>query len=142
VIDLKGETLFRRRGTYFIFERVGSTVFTHGLLPETVPEDAVRNRAYVASRDSYLFPPRTRRFLNQHYVRVGLLRVAGARPRDGAFTIAIPGPYTADTPVEVDGKPFAPGTWLAAGPHRITAGNARTIVWAPAIERGGIIPAQ
>jgi hypothetical protein len=122
VLDAKGQTVFRPRPTFMTFEKVSRRLIVIGEVRDTVVEDLIRNRCYVATEDADHFPPRTRAFLNAHYLKVGTLRVAGARAGDdGAFEIAIPGSY-------VVRSPDLPPRWYDAGVHRLTPGAV--VLWA------------
>jgi hypothetical protein len=133
LLDLKGETVFRPRPTFYALEQVSRDLIARGLVPDNAARDVVRRRCYVATRDASFIPPVTRAFLNRHFLSVGTLRVAGQRIANGMFTIAIPGPYTI-----LDGRGHAleRGTY-EAGTHAVKApGSARSVVWTPALERG------
>jgi hypothetical protein len=133
LLDLKGETVFRPRPTFYALEQVTRDLIARGLIPDTAARDVVSRRCYVATRDASFFPPATRAFLKQHFVSVGSLRVAGQRIANGTFSIAVPGPYTV---IDAAGRPLERGTY-AAGVHAANAGgNARFVVWTPALERG------
>ncbi|HEX8618503.1 MAG TPA: glycosyltransferase family 39 protein [Thermoanaerobaculia bacterium] len=133
LLDLKGETVFRPRPTFYALEQVSRDLIARGLIADTAARDVVSRRCYVATRDASFFPPVTRAFLNQHFVSVGSLRVAGQRITNSTFSIAVPGPYTV---IDAAGRPLERGTY-AAGTHAAKAGaNARFVVWSPALERG------
>jgi len=145
VMDFKGETIFRRRPYYFIFEFITRNSMLRGLIADTVPEDVVAKRCYVAQADGDFWPARGREFLNANFVDLGRLRAAGQwlKP-DGSFTIAVPGNYVlldrnGQTTGVLDGVPYAGARVLAAGPHRFAAANTSrrlAVLWAPAYERG------
>ncbi|MEA2463512.1 MAG: hypothetical protein QOJ98_1259, partial [Acidobacteriota bacterium] len=133
LLDLKGETVFRPRPTFYGLEQVSRDLIARGLIPDHAARDVVRRRCYVATRDASFFPPVTRAFLNQHFISVGTLRVAGQRIANGTFTIAVPGPYTV---LDERGRALERGTY-EAGRHAAKApGQARYVVWTPAVERG------
>jgi hypothetical protein len=133
LLDLKGETVFRPRPTFYALEQVTRDLISRGLIPDAAAADVVRRRCYVATRDASFFPPLTRAFLNRNFLSIGKLRVAGQRVKEGAFTIAIPGPYTV---IDEHGRPLQSGTFTA-GPHRANdPQRARFVVWSPALQRG------
>ena len=145
IMDLKGETIYRRRPFYYIFEFITHEEMEKGLIADRVPEAVVAGRCYVAQADGVLWPDRARKFLNDYFVDLGRLRAAGdwVDP-DGTFSIVVPGRYIAlndKGPVTgmLDGSPYATPRDLAAGDHKFFAStpNQRVVVlWAPAFERG------
>ena len=142
LLDHKGETIYRRRPFYYALEIVTRTQLAHGLIADTIPEDVVRTRTYVAQADGAPWPPRGRAFLNQNFLNMGRLRAAGQWIRDdGTFTIAIPGPYVVVDANGIargtlDGSPLTAPRSLAAGAHRFVGPNGCAVMWAPAFERG------
>src|SRR5437879_3963854 len=79
VFDYKGESIFRARPFFWVFELLTKTRLDRGFIADTVPETLVATATHVAVHDSNDLSPRTRRFLDDHYVSVGRLRVAGQR---------------------------------------------------------------
>lgn len=149
VLDLKGETLFRRRPIDYVFENVTVERLRRGELRDDIVERLVATKTYVSVPDSPRFPQATRRFLLENYVPVGFLRVAGKVlevDNRGAwgFEIALPGPYTLLSPegpvaATLDAAARAGPTWLAVGHHTIqvsSPGAPLALVWADAVERG------
>jgi hypothetical protein len=145
VIDLKGETIFRKRPFYYAFENITRAQIAHGIIRDTVAADVVRMRTYVAQADGPMWPPGTRAFLSANFVNLGRLRAAGQWIRDdGSFTIAIPGRYIVMSERGVargmlDGTPQSGARELAIGAHRFeraVRGESVCVVWAPAVERG------
>jgi hypothetical protein len=143
VMDFKGETVFRPRPYYYIIEHIARMLMEEHLLPDTIPEDVVREQCHVAQADGSFWPPRARAFLRENFVDVGRLRASGQwlRP-DGTFSIAIPGDYVilSDGGEErgaLDGTPYAGRRALAPGTHRFAGAPRRiAVLWAPAYERG------
>lgn len=133
VLDLKGETVFRPRPTFYALEQVTRDLIARGLIADTAARDVVRRRCYVATRDATFFPPVTRAFLNRHFISVGTLRVAGQRITNGRFTIAVPGPYTI---VDADGRPLERGIYPAGTHVTKAAVRGRFVVWTTALLRG------
>jgi hypothetical protein len=140
VLDLKGETIFRARATFIGYEPVGREMIARGIVADTLPRDVVQAFCYVATRDSDFFPPAARRFLSEHFVVLGDVRIAGQRVRDdGTFTIAIPGEYVVvDAQGAINGAPrfFSQGV-RRLSPHPPGA----TVVWR-GIERVAAAPPQ
>jgi len=133
LMDIKGETIFRRRPSYHIFEFITRNQMVRGMIADTVPEDVVARRCYAAQADGEFWPPRARAFLAANFLDLGRLRAAGQWIKaDGSFTIAIPGDYVI---VSRDGV-VRPKAVLAAGTYRVNSGPRMAVVWAPAIERG------
>jgi hypothetical protein len=150
LFDLKGETIFRRRPLYPAFELVTVHLMAQGQIPDTIADTLVASRTYVTIQDSDRLPPDTRRFLNDNYVSVGYLRVAGkflpvSGPgrRSSAFEIAIPGRYALVSPSGaaqglLDGSRHLGPVSLDRGAHlfRSQNGEPAAVVWAQAAERG------
>lgn len=146
VMDLKGETVYRRRPFYLIFEFITRNAMLRGLLPDTIPEDVVRAECHVAQADGEFFPPRGRAFLNANFLDMGRLRAAGKWINvHRSFTIAVPGSYVLInrrgevTGGMLDGLPYEGARYLHPGPHTFAAANAEVpvaVLWAPAFERG------
>ena len=151
VIDQKGETVFRRRAPVWVLESVTMERLRRGLIPDTLPEDAVAGRCCVATLQDDRFTPRARAFLDRNFVPVGQLRVAGTLLGERApnrqpvtFSVAIPARYavvaergTFDG--SLDGTPYIGPRELAAGPHELVpvSPTARlAVVWAQAVARG------
>jgi len=145
VMDLKGETIYRPRPYYYIFEFITRNLMVRGTIPDTVPEDVVAKRCYVAEADGVFFPDRARAFLSANFVDLGRLRAAGQWIKPGgSFTIAVPGTYVVlnrdgHARGVLDGTPYAGARTLAAGAHAFLRANTDervVVVWAPAYERG------
>ena len=145
LMDLKGETVYRRRPYYYIFEAIGRRVMQRHMIPDDVPEAIVKARCYVTQADGPFFSARTRRFLREQFLDMGRLRAAGSLIRDdGTFTIAVPGDYVVinhagEAAGTLDGAGYTGPRSLAAGPHRFdraTSGDRVAVLWAPAFRRG------
>jgi hypothetical protein len=149
VMDLKGETLFRRRPVYVVLENVTEERIRRGDVADDIAKGMIAAGTFVAVVDSERFPPAARRFLNDNYVPVGHLRVAGkflAPAADGTsrFEIVLPGRYAIVSPFGsvagiLDGKPFEGPRGLAAGAHRFRRTNGPQVlgvVWADAVDAG------
>ncbi len=160
VFDLKGELLFRQRAYYYMFETVTGLRFERGLLKDDIPERLIEAHACVATIGKMRLPDRARRFIEDNYILVGPVLVAGkwlvppaigpaSRPRDAGqvirFTVEIPARYTILSAEGrpgvglLDGQPLGGPRDLAAGPHeyRRAAGDADlALIWAQAAQRG------
>lgn len=136
VIDFHGETIYRQRPHYYVFELITRRAIRAGLLPDSIPEDVQRAQCHVAAGDGEFWPTRARAFLNQHFIRVGTMRTAGKWIRSGQpFTIGVEGDYVV---VDRDGIAFGPMR-LTRGEHTFDgrpAGVRLAVMWAPAFERG------
>jgi hypothetical protein len=149
VMDLKGESIFRRRPTRLVLERITEEHLRSGRLADDIAERLVASRTYVTVMDSDRLPPRARSFLSASYVPVGHLRVAGmllARGPDGVarFDVALPGRYAVVSPRGavagvLDGTELRGSREMSAGAHwfRPAADEAPlALLWARAAERG------
>ncbi len=144
LMDLKGETIYRRRPYYYIFETITRAAIRDGLLPDRVAESVVAARCHVAQADGASFPPRSRMFLNENFLDLGRLRASGQWiRRDGSFDIAIPGRYVmldkdGESRGMLDGTPYTGARELSAGSHRFEPAVPERVacLWAPAFERG------
>jgi hypothetical protein len=152
VMDLKGESIFRLRPYYYFLEPITKARMDLGIIPDDNARHVLAARTAVVSEDSDIYPDSARAFLNQHYLSVGRLRVAGrwlepipgepAAPRP--FDIVIPGTYVVvaghgRASGQLDGSLYTGPRLLASGPHAYLAppGEDRVaVVWATALERG------
>jgi uncharacterized membrane protein YfbV (UPF0208 family) len=142
--DFKGETVYRRRPTYYVLETITREAMRHNLLPDTMWEDAVRASCHVAEADGPFWPPRSRALFSANFLDMGRLRASGQwiKP-DGSFTIAIPGDYVVVDRAglargSLDGTPLTAARTLDAGAHRFAPPNDShlAVLWAPAFARG------
>lgn len=153
VLDPKGQSVFRRRPTYPVYERFTRERIDAGLDDDPAVRDVVAHGTWCFSPGTSKYGDATTAFLLAHTFRTGRLRVAGARagPFDPGATfdvsIGVPGVYTvvredgAPFAGTVDGVPFAgPRPW-AAGPHVVGTGPGPStrlaVVPAAFVERGG-----
>jgi hypothetical protein len=147
VLDAKGETVFRRRPIDYVLESVTADRLRRGDLPERIPEQVIARRACVAAGDLGRFPERVRRFLEDNYIAVGELRVAGRLLAPGGaipFEVAIPERYVivgerGNAAGSLDGLPYTGPRYLATGRHLFepAPGAGRlALLWARAAERG------
>lgn len=149
IMDLKGETIFRPRPFYYVLEGVTRKRMELGMIQDSIPEDIVRTRTTVAGPDSDYLPGRGRQFINQNFIPVGQLRVAGQwlKSQEGevTFDIRIPASYAlvaeqGSVNGLLDGAPYVGPRQLAAGRHVFRpvalADGRLAVIWSPAIKRG------
>ena len=145
LIDHKGETIYRPRPHYFIFENITRAQIARGIIKDTLPEDVVRTRTHVAQADGAMWPPQARAFLSANFVDLGRLRASGQWIKeDGAFTIAVPGEYVildanGEAKGVLNGLPYGGARELAAGAYRFeraVPNEPVVVLWAPAYRRG------
>jgi dolichyl-phosphate-mannose-protein mannosyltransferase len=145
IIDLKGETIYRRRAYYYIFEFITRRAMLRGMVPDTIAEDVIRTQCHVAQADGPFFPPAGAAFLRSNFLDVGRLRASGQWINDdGSFTIGVPGQYvilnsTGEAEGALDGLPYRGKRMLGSGAHSFVTANNRqqlAVFWAPAFERG------
>ena len=134
IIDVKGETIFRRRPFYFVFENITRAQMARGIIRDTVDEDVIRTRTHVAQADGPMWPPLARAFLSENFLDMGRLRASGQWLRDdGSFTIAVPGEYV----IVSERGAVSPAREYAAGRYRFATHNEKlAVMWAPAFRRG------
>jgi len=145
LLDLKGETIYRQRPYYYIFEFITRRLMRRGLIVDTIPEDVVRTQCHVAQADGVFFPPRGRAFLTENFLDLGRLRASGQWIQDdGSFTIAVPGSYviltsTGEAQGALDGSPYRGQRNLVVGRHTFVTAEVKepfACLWAPAFIRG------
>jgi hypothetical protein len=150
VMDVKGECIFRSRPYYYGLEHMTVARIKLGTIPDDIVAHILLARTAVVSEDSDRYPEGTRAFLNQHYLPVGSLRVAGqwlepirgASPRQ--FEVVIPGAYVlvashGRVRGQLDGSGYIGPRQLASGSHAYLASSGEdsvAVVWATAVERG------
>jgi 4-amino-4-deoxy-L-arabinose transferase-like glycosyltransferase len=149
VMDLKGESLFRPRPTYWVLENITQERMRRGEIPDDIAERLISTRTYVAVHDSERFPAASRRFLMENYVPVAHVRVAGKfldPDPSGAFPfdVALPGPYTVLSRSgaiggTLDGSPLSGSRYLPPGRHVFRPSPPAlplALVWARAASKG------
>jgi 4-amino-4-deoxy-L-arabinose transferase-like glycosyltransferase len=152
VLDMKGETVFRIRSIDEVLEYVTRRLIERGDRTERFQERLIATRTCVATAEIDRFPERTRRFLEENYLVVGEVRVAGRilpgpaedPGRSIVFEVAIPARYAIVAEAGaaaglLDGEPYAGPRFLDAGRHTFTlsSGDGRiALIWARAAERG------
>jgi hypothetical protein len=146
VMDLKGETVFRRRAFFYVLEPMTKYRLRAGVIQDTIVDDILRTHTMVATASLRGLPQRARSFLARNFIAVGAVRVAGKilQSNRTRFTLQVPAEYA----VIGDGAPFT-GTidgceydgprYLAAGRHTISGGRRGepyALVWARAAAEG------
>jgi hypothetical protein len=132
VLDLKGEFVFRRRATYFVFEKITKKKIASGDLRDTIAEDVVRTHTMVVVPDNSSFPQDGRAFLTRNFMQAGALRVAGMIiAPDRPFRIEVPAEYSVvpehgQFHGSIDGIRYL-------GPRHLTAGSHTLITTSPGV---------
>jgi hypothetical protein len=152
VLDCKGETVFRKRCTWPVFETITDSAIERGILVDDTPEKCAETHTCVAATPLIKTLPReTRRFVKRNYLPVTEnLRIAGeelkpsaTNPRECDFEVTIPASYEIISPNQrvsgtLDGVPYTGARFLAAGPHIFESGSTSrnlTLLWAQAADR-------
>jgi hypothetical protein len=148
VLDAKGQTIYRPRPSYYVFEQITREKVERGQLRDDVPERLTANRTAVVVSSHWLAPA-TGQFISQNYVPVGSVLVLGKKistDNDGhvEFDLVIPAKYTiigANGLVSgtLDGIQLNGSRNLSPGPHDLvlTVPNAPVyVIWSRALEKG------
>lgn len=151
IMDIQGETVFRPRPFYYILENLTEARLADGLLSDHIARDIIRTRTHFAAADSKYFPLLGRRFLNEHFLKFGVLRVLGTKLENGGdssdvertFHVCYPERFAivatgAPAAGMLDGARYLAPIQLSAGVHRYRPGQGErndAVVWATAIER-------
>jgi hypothetical protein len=149
VMDVKGETLFRRRAYYPVLETITLGRILDGKVPDDIAERLVATRTNVVTNDNKRFPPAGRDVMLDNYLPVGALRVAGKLLEVDAngrseFELALPGRYAMLSPLgsrsgSLDGRPMTGPRKLDAGAHVVDGAVPAlplALPWADAAELG------
>jgi hypothetical protein len=145
VMDLKGETIYRRRPFYYALETIARTAISRRLMTDRIPEAMIAKRCHVAAADVFDVSPRSRAFLTANFLDLGAIRAAGQWiGSDGSFSVAIPGLYVIASRQGlarglIDGVQQTGPVLLDAGTHhfaRAAAAEPVACLWASAFERG------
>jgi dolichyl-phosphate-mannose-protein mannosyltransferase len=148
VLDAKGQTIYRPRAYFYVFEQLSRERVERGELLDDAPNRLISTRTPVVV-ESHWLTQATTQFVNQNYVSVGSVLVLGKRVDPGPdgrvkFEIVIPEKYTVDVSNgqisgTLDGTKIAGPRTLSAGIHYLALnnpGNSVAIVWSRAIEKG------
>lgn len=152
IMDTKGETVYRRRGYYYVLEKFTMERLGRQMMKDTIVRQCIKNQTCVVVNDRSRIPLKTRRFFNHEYVDIGRLSVVGhilspqatAKGQPVRFQTAIATRYAliADkiqAAGKLDGKPYQGPLFLAAGPHEFIPDQSEpklACFWAQAWERG------
>jgi hypothetical protein len=147
VVDVKGETVFRSRPTYYAMELISRSLMARGILADRGPADILARRCLIAVDDSPNFPPHLRAFLDRNFIDVGGLRVAGQLlmgSESSTFRLAVPAQYalvgeTHQVTGLLDGLPYQGPRFLSAGAHFFRASGPPeriALIWSEAVARG------
>jgi hypothetical protein len=145
LMDRKGETIFRRRPVYLVYQQATVRAIEEGRLADPDPEILIRTRTAVAIGESMGLTDQMKKFLGKNYVPAGdgRLRVAGRSllfyEENGRLAarapIYIPGDYV----VLRGGKLLRETRVQQAGWHDVDLGGApgpASLFWKRAWEAG------
>ena len=151
VADNKGETIFRKRSTYHVLEKMTKMRFRMGLLEDDIADRIIATKTCVAL-PSTNFPRQARAFLQGNFISVGPLSVAGqvlswssnASSAPIEFDVAVPARYavvgeSGFVDGVLDGTPFNESRPLSVGHHVFHAQHPTgpvVLVWANAVDCG------
>jgi hypothetical protein len=134
VLDPKGETIFRPRAGFWVFESITRIRLRRGLITDDFADALVRTRTHVVAGDIDYLPAAARRWVRAHYLPVarypilGSVRVAGARLDRvrQTFDVGIETRYVLVTangtpPGLLDDQPYDGPRILAPGLHSYRA---------------------
>ena len=151
VMDTKGELIFRPRGYRYVLEWVTNHRIKRGLLKDDIIEQLIANDTCVSVHEKNIphLPQRDKEFIQQNYISIGSLLVAGKMLNQSntgtvEFNIALPGVYAIVTPYGpakgyIDDRPYGGPSMLKPGMHTYKLAPDETniaVVWSQAIERG------
>jgi len=152
VLDMKGESIFRHRPTFYVLEAITRARLQRGYFPDDIRDRIIATRTCVTAARIDRFPDGVRAFIESNYLLLGEVRVAGRyltvpdqdAGRSIDFDVAIPARYSlvaGSGPVAgmLDGQAYAGPRFLENGPHRFapsTGADRLALVWAQAVERG------
>ena len=148
VLDAKGDSIFRPRPTYWVFESITLARLREGSIVDDIPAQLARTSTPVVIADG--LPDAYQRFIDANYLAIGDgIRVAGlhlgelraGEPRH--LDVAIPLEYAAVTrrgpaAATIDGHACVPSCMLATGGHTLVPAmdGDVALVWADALARG------
>jgi len=152
VMDSKGESIYRRRPYYYVFESLTNHRVKEGKVKDDIAAHLISTRTPLAA-SNFRMPHKGRTFIKENYVPIAWrLRVLGKFLRKEGektagpctFDVAVPQRYTlitlAGTPAgTLDGTPFTGPRELSAGQHTFvpSAPTGRLVlIWAKALEQG------
>jgi hypothetical protein len=149
VMDSKGESIFRQRPTWLVFESITRYRISHGLLADDAIAAMIAHATPLVIRSDLM--PTDAYFVSGNYLPISsrlsilgqrLPATAGARQ----VSIAVPADYAVVNTegrrlsIRVDGHSPDTIVHLSAGAHRLLIdgddGHDMALVWAPALQRG------
>ena len=153
IMDLKGESVFRERPFFYALEGVTRQRIQLGLIKDSIAEDIAHSNTTVAALDSPFFPSQGREFLNNNFLPVGRLRVAGKMlvaeesksTSSVKFDVHIPTEYVLLAEHGaihgwLDDTLYDGPRQLGAGQHTFRSDDNKptrlALIWAQAVERG------
>jgi hypothetical protein len=154
VMDIKGESVFRRRPYFLGIETITEERLKRGLIADDIAESLVVSRTpVVVQMYSPVYPLRDREFIARNYLDAGWVRVLGRRLDPDSvgsraplrFDLEVPQRYalvSSRGPARgwLDGRRWDGARELAVGPHVYlpAEGEGRVLaVWADALGRPG-----
>ncbi len=148
VLDAKGQTIYRARPYYYVFEQITRERVERGELLDDAPNRLIAARTPVVI-ESHWLTPATGQFVNQNYVSVGSVLVLGKRVAPAPvghvqFEIVIPEKYTVidrngQVSGTLDGTEITGPRDLSAGLHDLALNSPEdpvAVVWSRAVEKG------
>jgi Dolichyl-phosphate-mannose-protein mannosyltransferase len=152
VLDSKGETIFRQRCVWPVFETITQSAIQRGIIVDNTPQRCVETHTCaVATMLIKRLPRDTRRFVKRNYLPVtNNLRIAGKELKTSAtnlneadFEVVISAPYEIISPDgnvsgTLDGTCYNGARFLTAGPHTFRPASTShnlTLLWAQAVDR-------
>jgi hypothetical protein len=148
VLDAKGQTIYRPRPFYYVFEQITREKVERGELRDDAPERLKANRTSVVVSSHWLAPA-TGQFVSRNYVPVGSVLVLGKKlvPDTNGhveFDVVIPAKYAiigANGLVsgKLDGTKLKGSRDLSPGPHDLALAvptNSAFVIWSRALEKG------
>jgi hypothetical protein len=148
VLDAKGQTIYRARAYYYVFEQITRERVERGELVDDAPERLIMARTHVVI-ESHWLTQATARFVSQNYISVGAVLVLGKKvfpDKRGQvqFEIVIPAEYIVEAPNgqisgTLDGTEIKGPRELSAGMHVLALNNpvdSVAIVWSRSKEKG------
>ena len=151
VLDGKGETIFRRRASPLIMDRITTKAVQRGILVDDAPRRCIETRTCVVSAIAVRsFSQPTRQFIEDNYLPVSkALRVVGTKIATSVdraandFNIVIPASYeiissSGTVSGTLDGVTYSGARFLDPGQHNfesMSTGGELFCVWSRAAER-------
>ncbi len=148
VLDAKGQSIFRPRPFYYVFEQITREKVERGELADDAPDRLTADRTPVIVSSHWLTSA-TGRFVSENYIAAGSVMVLGKKlfpGKDGhvEFDVVIPAKYamiSANGFVSglLDGIKLNGSRDLSPGPHKLdlaVPAEPAFLVWSRALEKG------